>query len=186
MGHDDPHHPNHHHSDPVRAQSAPEEHKSHAPAQVACFVLTCSDSRHADEDASGKLICEQLLAANHTLAGRRLIPDDAEEIRKAIEEAVSCGARAMIITGGTGIARRDSTYEVVSSILEKRLDGFGELFRMLSFQEIGSAAMMSRAVAGTYRGLVVFALPGSTGAVRLAMTRLILPELGHAVRELTR
>ena len=186
MGHDDPEHEHHHHAVPSGGDSAPREHKAHAPVQVACFVLTCSDSRSAAADTSGKLICDQLEGAGHLVAGRRLVHDEPSEIRKALDEAVGLGARAIVITGGTGIGRRDSTYEVVSSVLEKKLDGFGELFRMLSFEEIGSAAMMSRAVAGTHRGAIIFALPGSTGAVRLALTRLILPELGHAVRELTR
>jgi molybdenum cofactor biosynthesis protein B len=124
--------------------------------------------------------------AGHSVVGRRIVRDEPSEIKESIEDAAKAGARAVIITGGTGIGRRDSTYEVVTGLLEKRLDGFGELFRTLSYEEIGSAAMMSRAVAGTARGMIVFALPGSTGAAKLAMEKLILPELGHSVREMTR
>jgi molybdopterin adenylyltransferase len=181
MGHDDPRH-----SHGPHPNATPNQHKAHAPTQVGCFVLTCSDSRDQSRDSSGKIIRERLEHAGHTLVGGRVVPDDPAEIRKAIDDAVQMGARAMIITGGTGIGRRDSTYEVVSGLFEKRLDGFGELFRMLSFEAIGSAAMMSRAVAGTHRGMILFALPGSPGAVELAMDKLILPELGHAVREMTR
>jgi molybdenum cofactor biosynthesis protein B len=185
MGHDDPEHP-HSHAPHSHHEAVPAEHKAKAPAQVACFVVTCSDSRDASADSSGKLIAEMLESAGHSIVGRRLVRDEPDEIRKAASDAVAAGARAMIITGGTGIGRRDSTHEAVTGLLEKRLDGFGELFRMLSFQEIGSAAMMSRAVGGTHRGMLIFALPGSPGAVRLALSRLILPELGHAVREMTR
>jgi molybdenum cofactor biosynthesis protein B len=114
------------------------------------------------------------------------VTDDPAEIRSAIQEAVEAGARAVILNGGTGIGRRDNAVEVLEELLEKRLPGFGELFRYLSYKQIGSAAMMSRAVAGTYRGMILFALPGSPKAAGLAMDALILPELGHAIRELTR
>jgi molybdenum cofactor biosynthesis protein B len=114
------------------------------------------------------------------------VRDEPESIRAAIEAAVTSGARALILNGGTGIGRRDNTVETVGSLFEKTLPGFGELFRQLSYQEIGSPAMMSGACAGTYRGMIVFALPGSPQAAQLAMDKLILPELGHAVRELSR
>ncbi len=169
------------------SSGAVHEHKSAAPAQVACYVLTASDSRTPDTDDSGKIIREMLSAAGHPVAGYGIVKDDPEAIRRAIVDvAAQAGARAVIITGGTGIGRRDATFEVVQALLDKPLPGFGELFRMLSFQEIGSAAMMSRAVAGAARGMILFALPGSPAGVKLAMARLILPELGHAVREMTR
>jgi molybdenum cofactor biosynthesis protein B len=120
------------------------------------------------------------------VSGYRLIKDEPESIRAMLKEAREAGARAVIFNGGTGISRRDSTVETLQGLFEKTLPGFGELFRMLSYQEIGSAAMMSRATAGTYEGMILFALPGSPKAVQLGMRKLFLPELGHAVRELTR
>src|SRR5262249_9154127 len=169
-----------------RESHAAKEHKSHAPTQVASYVLTCSDSRSDASDDTGKAIQAALRAAGHPIAGYRVIKDEPEESRKAISDARAAGSRAIIINGGTGIGRRDNTVEVLDGLLEKTLPGFGELFRSLSFQEIGSPAMMSRAMAGTYQGMIIFALPGSPQAARLALERLILPELGHAVRELSR
>ncbi len=110
--------------------------------------------------------------------------DEPAAIRAALDEAAAAGADAVVVNGGTGIAARDRTYEAVAAILEKRLDGFGELFRMLSFEEIGAAAMLSRAVAGVWGGRAVFSVPGSEAAVRLAWEKLIGPEIGHVVREL--
>ena len=165
---------------------AASEHKSKAPTQVAAYVITCSDSRRAPQDESGQAIRSALEKAGHIVCGYRVVTDEPAEIRSAIESASEAGARAVILNGGTGIGRRDNAVEVLEQLLEKRLPGFGELFRYLSFKEIGSPAMMSRSVAGTYRGMVLFALPGSPQAARLAMDQLILPELGHAVRELTR
>ncbi|HEY3446752.1 MAG TPA: MogA/MoaB family molybdenum cofactor biosynthesis protein [Myxococcales bacterium] len=163
------------------------EHKSQAPASVACFVVTSSDTRDEQTDSSGALICELLTAAGHAVAGRAIIKDEPAQLVDVLErQAPAAGAQAVIISGGTGLGRRDTTVEVLAPRLEKRLDGFGELFRALSFAEIGTPAMMSRAVAGSLRGMIVFALPGSPAAARLALTRLILPELGHAVREMTR
>jgi molybdenum cofactor biosynthesis protein B len=118
--------------------------------------------------------------------GRKVVKDEPSEIRAAIDEAKAAGARAIVLTGGTGIGSRDGTIEVVRALFQKELPGFGELFRMLSFHEIGSAAMLSRATAGTFDGVIAFALPGSPKAVRLALEKLVLPELGHAVRELLR
>jgi molybdenum cofactor biosynthesis protein B len=169
-----------------RESHSAKEHKSHAPAQVATYVLTCSDSRSEASDDTGNAIQGALRAAGHPIAGYRVIRDDPQEIRNAISDAQAAGSRAIILNGGTGIGRRDNTVVVLDQLFEKTLPGFGELFRSLSFQEIGSAAMMSRATAGTYQGMMIFALPGSPEAVRLALERLILPELGHAVRELTR
>jgi molybdopterin adenylyltransferase len=161
-----------------------EEHRRAGPRAVAVFVITASDSRGEAEDASGRLLRESAAAAGHQVVGHRVVKDEPDQIRAALEEAVRAGAQAVLVSGGTGISGRDRTYEAVAGILEKRLDGFGELFRMLSFAEIGSAAMMSRAVAGTWRGRIVFSMPGSTAAVRLAWEKLIAPELGHLVFEL--
>ena len=161
-----------------------EEHRRAGPRAVAVFVITASDSRGEAEDASGQALRESAAAAGHQVVGHRVVKDEPDQIRAALEEAVRAGAQAVLVNGGTGISGRDRTYEAVAGILEKRLDGFGELFRMLSFGEIGSAAMMSRAVAGTWRGRIVFSMPGSTAAVRLAWEKLIAPELGHLVFEL--
>ena len=164
-----------------------EEHRAKAPSHVACFVLTVSDSRTLGTDTSGQAIARLLEAAGHTVAGRQAVRDEPAEVTRVLREQFAHGeARVIITTGGTGISRRDSTYEAVTALLEKRLDGFGEIFRMLSFQDVGPAAMLSRATAGVASGCVIFMLPGSPAAVTLAMEQLILPELGHVVRELTR
>jgi molybdenum cofactor biosynthesis protein B len=182
------HHGEHAHGEktPAHGPSPASEHRSDAPTHVACFVLTCSDSRAHADDVSGRALREGLEAAGHTVVGQTVVRDEPEQIRAAVERGLEGGARAVLVTGGTGITRRDQTVEAIRPLLEKEIPGFGELFRMLSFQEIGSAAWLSRALAGTLRGALVFVLPGSPNAVRLALDRLILPELGHAVRELSR
>lgn len=147
-------------------------------------MVTASDSRGEAEDSSGAWLKQALAAAGHVLAGYRVVRDEPELVRGALAAAAAAGAEVIIVNGGTGISGRDRTYEAVAGLLEKRLDGFGELFRMLSFQEIGSAAMLSRAVAGAWQGRAVFSVPGSTAAVRLAWERLIGPELGHVAFEL--
>jgi len=163
------------------------EHRADAPRSVRCFVLTISDTRTEATDTSGRAIADLLAAAGHVVTARRIVQDDPDEVTlQLVKELQGGDAQVIITTGGTGITSRDSTYEAVADLLEKRLDGFGELFRMLSFQEIGAAAMLTRACAGVARGKAIFVLPGSEAAVRLAMTRLILPELGHIVRELSR
>lgn len=163
------------------------EHKADAPAHVACAVVTVSDSRTPATDTGGRLVQELLAAHGHAATRYAIVPDEPERVRALVDELTRDAAvEAVLLTGGTGIAPRDTTYEAISGVIEKRLDGFGELFRALSFAEIGAAAMLSRAVAGVYRGKAVFSMPGSTAAVRLAMERLILPELGHIVRELRR
>jgi len=148
-------------------------------------VLTISDTRTAETDTSGDAIADALTSAGHALAGRRIVRDDPAAVRDVVT-AQAVSAEVIITTGGTGITSRDSTYEAIASLLDKRLDGFGELFRMISYDEIGSAAMLSRACAGSIGRAAVFSLPGSEHAVRLAMTKLILPEIGHVVRELSR
>jgi molybdenum cofactor biosynthesis protein B len=164
-----------------------EEHKAHAPQSVRCFIVTVSDTRTEATDTSGRAIADLLTAAGHVVAGRTIVKDDAEMVRGTLERQLAIAdVQAIITTGGTGVTARDSTYEVVSSLLQKRLDGFGELFRMLSYQQIGPAAMMSRACAGIVAGRVVVSLPGSEAAVRLALERLLIPELGHLVQQATR
>jgi molybdenum cofactor biosynthesis protein B len=160
-------------------------HRETSPASVRCFVLTISDSRTEADDTGGAAIVDALTAAGHVVTGRKLLRDDPGPVADAVRRA-TVSADVVITTGGTGITSRDSTYEAIAGLLDKRLDGFGELFRMLSYQEIGAAAMLSRACAGTIRRTAVFALPGSEKAVHLAMTKLILPEIGHVVRELRR
>jgi molybdenum cofactor biosynthesis protein B len=163
------------------------EHKSKAPIAVPCFVLTVSDTRTAETDTSGRAVRALLEGAGHLVTGGAIVRDDPDAVANAIREQVTAGpARIVIATGGTGITSRDGTFEAVDRLFDKRLDGFGELFRMLSFDEIGPAAMLTRATAGTIGRHAVFVLPGSENAVRLAMTRLILPELGHVVQQLDR
>ncbi|MCC7034226.1 MAG: MogA/MoaB family molybdenum cofactor biosynthesis protein [Acidobacteria bacterium] len=163
------------------------EHRARAPVSVRCYVITVSDTRTEETDTGGKAIVDLLTAAGHTVIARRIVRDEPEEVAALVKlQAAMEHVDMVITTGGTGITRRDSTFEAIDGLLEKRLPGFGELFRMLSFQEIGPAAMLSRACAGTCRGKVVVALPGSENAVRLAMTRLLVPELGHLVDETRR
>jgi molybdopterin adenylyltransferase len=163
------------------------EHKAHAPASVGCFVLTVSDTRSAETDTSGRAIRELIEHAGHQVTGTSLVRDDPDQVTGVIRKQLADPAtRVILTTGGTGITSRDGTFEAVDRLFDKRLTGFGELFRMLSFQEIGSAAMLSRAAAGTVGGKAVFVLPGSENAVRLAMTRLIVPELGHIAQQLAK
>jgi molybdenum cofactor biosynthesis protein B len=160
------------------------EHKAQAPRSVRCFVITVSDTRTEATDTSGRAIATLLEASGHAVAGRAIVKDDPELVRGTIErQLANPDVQAIITTGGTGITSRDSTYEAIDTLLQKRLDGFGELFRMLSYEQIGSAAMMSRACAGLVAGRIVVSLPGSEAAVRLAMERLLIPELGHLVQQ---
>jgi molybdenum cofactor biosynthesis protein B len=163
------------------------EHKARAPRSVRCFIVTVSDTRTETTDTSGRAIADLLIAAGHVVAGRTIVTDTADLVRETLErQLASADVQAIITTGGTGITSRDSTYEVVAGLMQKRLDGFGELFRMLSFEQIGPAAMMSRACAGMAAGHILVSLPGSEAAVRLAMERLLIPELGHLVEQATR
>jgi len=162
-----------------------EDHRKTAPASVRCVVITISDTRTPDTDSSGAAIAEALSGAGHTVVSRHIVRDDPGQVRDLVRSAAS-EVPVIVTTGGTGITSRDSTYEAIVSLLDKRLDGFGELFRMLSYEQIGSAAMLSRACAGTIGTAAVFALPGAQRAVELAMEKLILPEIGHVVRELRR
>jgi molybdopterin adenylyltransferase len=163
-----------------------EEHKSLAPDKVSCKIITVSDTRTKETDKSGQTMKNLLEAAGHTITDYCIVKDE----KAAIKEAVWLGCQdpeidVVLTNGGTGIAKRDVTIETVQDLFEKEISGFGELFRMLSYQEdIGSAAILSRAIAGVVNNTAVFSTPGSTGAVKLAMNRLILPEIGHVVREL--
>ncbi len=166
---------------------APHQHRSYAPSSVSCSVLTVSDSRTLDDDTSGDLIRDALEKAGHRVVDRAIVPDDAPSVRRAVLRGIErADVDAVLVTGGTGVAPRDVTPEAVAPLLDKRLDGFGELFRMLSFEEIGPAAVLSRALAGTAGRTLVYVMPGSRAAVRLALERLIVPELAHAVGQLLR
>ena len=154
------------------------DHEKHAPANLKIGVITASDTRTPETDESGSLIRAMLQAAGHSVDYYAIVPDDSEKISAALVSNLE-NLDAIIINGGTGITARDGTTEVVKSVLDKELEGFGELFRMLSFQEIGPAAMLSRAVAGVRHGKFIAALPGSPDACRLAMEKLLIPELGH-------
>ena len=157
----------------------------HSDIKASVAVLTISDTRTIENDESGRLIQEKLNAAGHTVAQYSITTDDPETILKAIEQYLNDpDIEAIITNGGTGISPRDQTVEVVSRLLDKALDGFGELFRFLSYEEIGSSAMMSRAIGGIARSKPLFSLPGSKAAVRLGMEKLILPELPHLLYEL--
>ena len=152
---------------------------------MGCFVLTVSDTRTVDTDSSGRAIREFLERAGHQVTGYAIVRDEPAMVTASVKQWLTdAQTRVIITTGGTGITSRDGTFEAVDALFEKRLDGFGELFRMLSFDEVGSAAMMSRATAGTVGAKAIFVLPGSEHAVRLAMSRLIIPELGHVAQQL--
>jgi molybdenum cofactor biosynthesis protein B len=151
------------------------------------FVLTVSDTRTDETDSSGLAICDLLRAEGHQVAGKAIEKDEPSRVAELVRQQAAIGdVDAIITTGGTGITSRDSTFEAIDALLTKRLPGFGELFRMLSYEDIGSAAMMSRACAGIIGRVVVVALPGSEKAVRLAMTKLVLPELTHLVQQATK
>lgn len=163
------------------------EHKAAAPAHVRCFVVTVSDTRTDDTDTGGRAVVDMLTAGGHLVAGKRIVRDEPTDVRALVETQIaSADIDAVIVTGGTGISSRDRTCEALTALFDKTLDGFGELFRMLSYQDIGPSAMLSRACAGTARGKIVVLLPGSEKAVRLAMDKLIGPELAHLVREVRR
>jgi molybdenum cofactor biosynthesis protein B len=160
------------------------EHKAMAPKQVRVFVLTVSDTRSDATDTAGLVIVETLKAHSHVVAGKAIEKDEPARVAELVRQQAAIGdVEAIITTGGTGLTSRDSTFEAIDALLTKRLPGFGELFRMLSYQEIGSAAMMSRACAGTIGRIVVISLPGSEKAVRLAMDKLVIPELAHLVQQ---
>lgn len=164
------------------------EHRARASAigTLGVAIITVSDSRTPDSDLNGKYLREQIEDLGHNVVDYRLIPDDPDQLTKVLGQITAAGAQVLLLNGGTGISKRDNTFDVLSRNLEKVLPGFGELFRMLSYEQVGSAAILSRALAGTYKGLLVFSTPGSPKAVRLAWEKLIAPELQHLVWEISR
>lgn len=189
QAHDHGHAHEHAHASPAAlgdGGSAAAAHRARGPASVPCFALTVSDTRTRADDTGGAVIREVLAAEGHTLVGSEIVKDDPGAIEAAIRAALERGARVVIATGGTGLTSRDVTAEVVERLIERPIPGFGELFRMLSFEQVGSAAMLSRATAGVLERSVLFALPGSPAGVRLAMERLIAPELSHLLEQLAR
>ncbi|HBK80320.1 MAG TPA: molybdenum cofactor biosynthesis protein [Nitrospinae bacterium] len=161
-----------------------EEHRAEGPDAVTCAVVTVSDTRTEETDTSGKLIANMLTDCGHRIAFTRIVKDDAGQIRAALEEACGDPAVQVVITnGGTGITQRDTTYDVALSMIEKEMPGFGELFRYLSYLEIGTASILTRATAGTCRETIIMTLPGSGNACRTGMEKIILPEISHMVRE---
>jgi molybdenum cofactor biosynthesis protein B len=162
-----------------------EKHRDASPERVRVAVLTISDTRTPETDTGGNAIVQLMREAGHEVSRREIVEDDAPRIEVVLQELLTdTSVDAVITTGGTGISARDTTYEVVSRLIDKKLDGFGELFRMLSYKEIGAAAILSRAVAGASGAKFVACLPGSTNAVRLAMEKLLVPEIPHVVFEL--
>lgn len=152
---------------------------------MRCAVITLSDTRNESTDKSGQAIKDLLVGAGNEVSRYHIIRDEPVELKKLLDELLSAATVDAILTnGGTGISRRDQTISVVEKNIERDLPGFGELFRMLSWEQVGSAAMLSRAIGGVSKGKLIFAMPGSTKAVELAMTRLILPELKHIIAEL--
>ncbi len=167
--------------------STPLEHRATAPRSVGCWVLTISDTKTPETDTSGALIRQLLLDAGHEVVGSTIVRDEPKDVQRVIRETCATDAvRAVIATGGTGITSRDSTYEAIEALLDKRLPGFGELFRMLSYQEVGAAAMLSRAQLGIHARRIIVSLPGSPNACRLALEKLLIPELPHLIREVSR
>lgn len=162
------------------------EHKTEAPDHVSCMVITVSDTRTDATDKSGQLMKQLLEEKGHSIPLYQIVPDEQDQILQAIHKGLEHEEiEVILLNGGTGIAMRDTTVETVSSILEKEMPGFGEIFRYLSYvEDIGSAAILSRAIAGSVRGKAIFSTPGSSGAVKLAMNKIIVPEIGHVVREL--
>jgi len=163
------------------------QHRADAPASVRCAVLTVSDTRTPDTDSGGSLLVALLEQHGHQVVGRGLVKDDPSAVQRWVQsQRARDEVDVIVTTGGTGIAPRDTTYDAIMKMLDTPIPGVGELFRMLSYQEIGPAAMLSRACAGVSQCRVVIVLPGSEPAVRLAMEKLVLPELGHMVREARR
>jgi molybdenum cofactor biosynthesis protein B len=160
------------------------EHRAHAPTSLNLAVLTVSDTRTEETDTSGGLIVELSQATGHVVLERAIVPDEPDRMRPLLlRYAATPDLHAILVTGGTGVSARDQTFETVSGLLTKPLPGFGELFRMLSYTEIGPACILSRAVGGLIGRVAILVMPGSRAAVELAMTKIILPELPHLVRE---
>jgi molybdenum cofactor biosynthesis protein B len=166
---------------------APPQHGHGSQACVRVLIVTCSDTRTQATDESGQLVARLLQSAGHLVVDRVVVRDEPAEIEAVLQRMLEgAEVEAVVVNGGTGISSRDRTFDALDRLLEKRIDGFGELFRMLSYSEVGASAMLSRATAGLLKGRVIFSVPGSVNAVRLAVEKLILPVLGHAVREARR
>ncbi len=164
--------------------SPPNTHRQSAPQIIRCAVITVSDTRTLETDRGGKKLVSHLDSDGYEIVARHIIPDDAGKMRSLLMQLTDqATADAILLTGGTGIGRRDQTFETVSALLDKELPGYGELFRMLSFDEIGAAAILSRTIGGVRGQSVILTMPGSPAAVDLAMTKIILPELGHLVQQ---
>jgi molybdenum cofactor biosynthesis protein B len=161
-------------------------HKAESQGSVPIAIVTVSDTRTLETDLNAQIIRTLAEAAGHRIVGHRIVKDEPVQVEEALEEFTKSEARLIIFNGGTGISQRDRTYDVISRKLEKTLPGFGEIFRMLSYDQVGAAAMLSRATAGVYRNKVIFSTPGSPDAVRLAVEKLILPEIQHLAWELIR
>lgn len=161
-------------------------HKAESQGSVPIAIVTVSDTRTLETDLNAQIIRTLAEAAGHRIVGHRIVKDEPVQVEEALEEFTKSEARLIIFNGGTGISQRDRTYDVISRRLEKTLPGFGEIFRMLSYEQVGAAAMLSRATAGVYRNKVIFSTPGSPDAVRLAVEKLILPEIQHLAWELIR
>jgi len=164
-----------------------EEHQKQGPQQIRCAVITVSDTRTLENDTGGQTVIHHLSAAGHEIVAREIIPDDPAQMKPILQSLQpSDDVDAILMTGGTGISSRDQTYETVSALLTKPLPGYGEIFRMLSFQDIGPAAILSRAVGGLLGRKVLLTMPGSPAAVKLAMEKIIVPQLPHLMREARR
>ncbi len=160
--------------------------KAHEQGPVRIAIITVSDSRTEETDKNAHFLKPAIEAAGHIVAGYRLIKDEPDQVAAVLDELAASDAQVLFWNGGTGVSRRDTTFDVLSRKLDKTLPGFGEIFRMLSYHEIGPAAMLSRATAGVYKGKIVFSTPGSPNAVKLAWDKLILPEVEHLAWEVTR
>ena len=174
---------------PSMASKSTEQHREIAARQgpVPLAIVTVSDTRTRENDTGGDLIEQRAVSAGHTVVFRAIVRDEPDQIGALLDQIIAeTNARLLLFTGGTGIAPRDTTYDVISRRIEKPMPGFGELFRMLSFAEVGPAAMLSRATAGVYRGRLVFSMPGSPNAVQVAMDKLIIPEIEHLAWEVVR
>ncbi len=185
MGNCPPHSPHPAHSPILQILVLPPPHPDSPGNTVTCAVVTVSDTRDPETDKSGQIIQQLLIGANHVVEVYKIIKDEPAQIQEQIELlGKNTTLDVVIFNGGTGIAPRDTTYDAIEKLLEKTLPGFGELFRFLSYQEIGSRAIASRAVAGVYQNKLIFSLPGSSNAVRLGMEMLILPEMAHLVSQM--
>jgi molybdenum cofactor biosynthesis protein B len=163
------------------------QHRAQAPVSLKCAVITVSDTRTPETDTGGKAVVDYLTAAGHTVLSKEIIPDEPDRMRPLVTLLAERGdIDVILMTGGTGIGSRDQTYETISALLTKPLPGYGEIFRFLSFEDVGPAAMLSRATGGLIGRTVLLTMPGSPAAVRLAMEKLIVPEIGHLVREARR